>query len=213
VITACAIALSVALKFNRFIELSVSSLDYQILQSENQTINYTYYFSSYADFHYSEANKVMSLTSSLFRDMLLFVTLIVINTLILIQMKQMTQRRIVLVSSAPTTSPLSANKSVRMSLHAEKRKSLMIIATGANYLIGHFLYILITFSIATASPILYLDKWFCFAFVANSLLWFSYVTPFFLYYFFNIHFKVIANETVKYVLTPLIYLARRVGVR
>jgi hypothetical protein len=197
VITACAIVLSVALQFNRLIEFRIASVDLQIPQGYNQTINYTYYYYTYSNFHYSDALKVMDLATSIFRDFILGVALVVIfNILILIQIKQVTLRRIFLTSG-------QTSQSVRVSLQAERRKSLMIIATGVNYFIGHFLKIVLFFGLATDSRILSLDHWNCYSFVAGMLLMASYVTPFFIYYFFNIHFRAFANQTFIFFLTPL----------
>jgi hypothetical protein len=212
VTTGCAIAFSAALQFNRSIELTTVSVDLEIPQGDNQTINYTYYYYTYTDFHYSLASKVIILTTYMIRDLIIGVALVVVNILILVQMKQVTQRRVGLTGGGASTSSLPTNKSVRAAMQAERRKSLMIISTGVNYLLGHVLKIVFIFGFMTDSPITYLDEWWCFNYVASLLLTTSYATPFLFYYFFNIHFRTYANEIIKILFTPLIFFFRRVNV-
>jgi hypothetical protein len=54
-------------------------------------------------------------------------------------------------------------------------------------------------------------QWACFHSIA---LWFFdlfYVTPFFIYYLFNIHFKTFAHKNFKIVLNPIFFVARKVN--
>jgi hypothetical protein len=179
VITACAIAFSFALQSYILITFSIATTDYQIPQSDNQTTIYTYYFYEYTNFTTTQAYKVINLTVALFRDLVLAIALIVLNMLILVEIKQVTQRRIFLTSDGLTTSISTTSESVRVSLHAERRKLLMIIATGVNYFLGHLVMIIYSICLVNDLQVPELDQWYCFVFFAPMFLWISYTTPFF----------------------------------
>jgi hypothetical protein len=189
-------------------EYRIASTNYQIAQTENHTFNYTYYVYAHSDFHNTDAYKITLVTNYIFRDFVLPIVLVVLNVLILIEIKRVTRRRIFLVSDGLSTSPPTTSQSVRVSLNAERRKLLMMIATGINYFLGHFLYFIFAVSYSFNLKLYYFFELYCIDFISNILFWISYATPFFLYYFFNIHFRTFANDTFKLVLSFILLLRK-----
>jgi hypothetical protein len=187
VITACLIAFSVALESYMFVSYKIAAIDYPNGQIGNQTTYYTYYYSAWNDFHKSDTFKIVdSILQSfiaLFRDLVLGIVLIIINILILLEIKQVTQRRIFLTTDGLTTSPPTTSQSVRVSLQAERRKSFMTIATGINFLLGHSLYAANHLGLVIDSKVYLFDQWICFNYIAFWLFKISYTNSFFFYYF------------------------------
>jgi hypothetical protein len=158
----------------------------------------------------------------LFRDLGLTVALLIINWLILVQMQQSTKRRLKMAGAhkkenpAPTTTATltvaeggsaapamsaTASRSVIAAQKAERKRSIMIVLTGLNYMLGHSLYIVFTlngFIIVSGDP-----TWTCVAFAAKILLSIAYSTPIFFYYFFNTHFYKFANTNLKRLVMPV----------
>jgi hypothetical protein len=212
VITACALVFSVAIRFEFFIDPKIAPTDYQIAQTGNQTINYTYYYYANNDFLNTEAFKITVMTNYIFRDLVLPIALVVLNVLILIEIKRVTRRRIFLVSDGLSTSLPTTSHSVMLSLTAERRKLMMMIATGINFFLGRLLGLLNAIGYVFNLKLYYFFEFYCILFFFYILYHLSYATPFFLYYFFNIHFRTFANDTLKLVLSPFFFLSRKVNV-
>jgi hypothetical protein len=207
VTTACAVALSVALESYLFINFKIASFDYPITLADNQTVDYKYYNYTLTSFHKTEASKLIYPAVGLIRDIAPGIALIVINILILSEIKIVTQRRIYLTNDgSPTTS-----QSVRVSVQAERRKILMIISTGINYFAGHTLTSANNLGLAIDSKLDKLDQWLCFSFVVDVLFKLSYANSFFFYCFFNLHFRKFAYSTFKMFLYPLFFLGEKVN--
>jgi hypothetical protein len=172
---------------------------------------YTYYSQYYTDFEYTVANSSWQVAQFLFRDLVLAVALIVINILILAQIKQMTQRRLMLTGGHNNTTGVT-DPSVLAAMNAERKRSIMIVLTGLNFVLGHSLNvawrIIDNFIIKHASS----PMWVCFSFAAYTLVAIAYATPFFFYYFFNTHFMKCANRTMKYIFYPLWLVMVKTGV-
>jgi hypothetical protein len=165
---------SVATKYYSLIALDIASTNYQIAQTGNQTINYTYYYAAFNDFYNTEVYKIFALTNNIFRDFVLPIVLVFLNVLILIEIKRVTQRRIFLTSDGLSTTLSTTSQYVRVSLHAERRKLLMMIATGINYFLGHFFSFLTTIGAVFNLKYLYFFDLYCIHFFSYILFSLSY---------------------------------------
>jgi hypothetical protein len=135
------------------------------------------------------------------------VALIVINILILAQIKR--KRKMFTGGHNNTIGELDS--SVLTATKAERKRLVMIVLIGVNYILGHSLNvawrIIDNFIIIHASG----PYWVCLSFAAYTLVAISYATPFFFYYFFNMGFKESANCVLKYVFYPLWLVLVKVG--
>jgi hypothetical protein len=149
--------------------------------------NYTFYYLSITDFGKSTTFKLIEVSVSLFRDLFLAVVLIVLNTLILVQIKNATKNRIALNAGEGG----AVSQAVKDSLRAEKRKAIMIGLTGVNYIIGHISYFIlgVMFRLFPDVTNASINGWSCYSVAAVFIYYASYASPFFFYYFFNKHFK------------------------
>jgi hypothetical protein len=219
IITPSVVVFSTLACLNRFFQLYVVKLE-QITGNHNVTVGnvttvvtdyYTYYSDEYHAFEYTVANASWQVAQFLFRDLGLAVALIVINILILVQIKQMTQRRMMLTGGHNNTTAVT-DPSVLAAMKAERKRSIMIVLTGLNFVLGHSLNvawrIIDNFIVKHAST----PVWMCVQFAAYTLVAIAYATPFFFYYFFNTHFMKCANQIMKVVFYPLWRVFVRVGV-
>jgi hypothetical protein len=166
--------------------------------------NYTEYYLSVTQFGTSSTSKWLDLSQSLFRDLFLGSVLIVINGLILVEIRNATKNRMRL--SAGNLGAVT--DSVRESLKAEKRKAIMIGLTGVNYILGHVGYIIVSFVFRVLPSVAYsnLNGWSCYLLVAFTVYYASFATPLLFYYFFNKHFKRFLIKDLIFVCSPLISL-------
>jgi hypothetical protein len=111
-------------------------------------------------------------TSSVLRDYLSFLIIVILNILIVFTLRAMNTRRR-LINLLPN------NKLVEKSQIAQRNKIRMILLTGFNHLVGHFGMSLVGF------PIAYLK---CISFLVFDLMLVSYVTPI-LIYLYNRNFR------------------------
>jgi hypothetical protein len=188
---------------------------------------YNYYYTNFGDFAFSPASTYWTLIRFLFRDLGLTIALLAINWLILAQMRQSTKRRLKMAgahkteNAVPTTTATAtltvvegsaaapamsatASRSVLAAQRAERKRSIMIVLTGVNYIFGHLLFIVYTINgyiIKTSTT-----ESYCVAYAAKTLLSIAYSTPFFFYYFFNTHFNKFFNTNVKNLMMPVLKL-------
>jgi hypothetical protein len=156
--------------------------------------NYTYYGPAFSDFGKSVTYKWLDLSQSMFRDLFLAAVLIVVNTLILVQIKNATKNRIALNAGEGG----AVSQAVKDSLRAEKRKAIMICFTGVNYILGHSSYLILGVkSRLFTVPVADANGWACYSVAASGIYYLSYATPFFFYYFFNKHFKKFMKSNFK----------------
>jgi hypothetical protein len=177
---------------------------------------YNAYYPSFSAFFFSPACTYWMIIKFLFRDFGLSIALVVINSLILGQMRKSTNRRLKIAgvfkidnpiftkneggAIAPVTSA-TASRSVLAAQKAERKRSIMIILTGVNYIVGHSLYI-----VYTLNTFFFQSNrvdWNCVTLAAKFLLSLAYSTPFFFYYFFNTHFYKIANTNIARFVIPV----------
>jgi hypothetical protein len=127
---------------------------------------------------------------------LVAIALIVINLLILAQMRRMTQRRVSLASHCSAT-----DTSVIFAMKAERKRSILIVLTGVNYIGGHTLFVV--FQIFFYFFINQNDPWYCVKYASTTLLLTAYASPFFFYYFFNTQFFKYANRNLQFMFFPV----------
>jgi hypothetical protein len=163
--------------------------------------NYTYYASALSTFGKSATYKWLDLTQSMFRDLFLAAVLILVNTLILVQIKNATKNRITLSAGEGG----AVSQGVKDSLRAEKRKAIMISLTGVNYILGHSSYLIlaIMFRLLPTVVAVDLNGWSCYSVAAFAIYYASYATPFFFYFFFNKHFKKFMTRNLMFVVSPV----------
>jgi hypothetical protein len=186
--------------------------------SANVTFDYEKFYTVKTDFGRTDTYKVFSFIHSILRDVVMLFVIIILNMLVLKELKAFTNRRKFLTGAPPaqpsrvpsnfdqtsvtltTTGPV--NQSVLVAQRAEKRKCVMILFTGLMYGLGHVGQAVANFHSKFAYNASY-DAWFCVYFVAIKLLNLSYAINFFLYYFFNAQFKKYANETMTLIAFPV----------
>ncbi len=95
-----------------------------------------YYPDSNVNFLESDLYRYWSVSVGIFRDGVIFVGVIVVNVLILVSLRQVTQRRRRMHGDQATPSTLVTNAE-----KAERNKLIMISLTGVNYAIGHLPYL------------------------------------------------------------------------
>jgi hypothetical protein len=188
-----------------------------------------YYIGTREDIYFSQASNYWSIIKYLFRDLGITITLLVVNLLILEQMGQSTKRRLKMAgahkkaNAAPTTTitatltvvndnasepamSVTASRSVMAAQKAERKRSIMIVLTGVNYIVGHSLnvvHIYNIFFLISIDPL-----WYCISIVAKILISLAYTTPLLFYYFFNTHFYKFTNANLKRLIIPVIHVAK-----
>jgi hypothetical protein len=137
----------------------------------------------------------------------MLIVILLLNMLILRELKAFTKRRILLTGATSHTATTLASvapvsESVLIGQRAEKRRCRLILFTGLMYVLGHAVQAISNFQSSFFYNESY-DAWFCVYFVASTLLNLSYAVNFFLYYFFNTQFKKYANETIALLSFPV----------
>jgi hypothetical protein len=142
----------------------------------NKTLILYYYDSN--SFGLSSFCLTFEVVDSLMRDGLFFIILLGINLLILILLKTTTKRC--------CTFNLNGNNRVllKISQNAERKKMIMIIGAGLNYMIGHFPYFIFTTLYNFNDHNIY-----CIYNYIYFLYSLSYADGIFFYFFFNNIFK------------------------
>jgi hypothetical protein len=152
------------------------------INSELDYNNETIYSSDYTDFGKSSfSNEIFF--NSLIKDGIFFIILLIFNLMILALLKKTTDRK---RSLAGNTNALLA-----ASLLAERRKLIMIIATGLNYLIGHFPFLIFSFLYSFVS-----NMFVCYIVYPLLFYYTSFANSIFFYFFFNNIFKKFLIESI-----------------
>jgi hypothetical protein len=196
----------------------------------NVTFEYEKFYTVKTSFGRTDTYKVFSFSHSVFRDFIILLIILLLNALILAEMRAFTKRRILLTGgvathvahtaltvdntsvggvtshSARTPSTVAStgqvSGSVLVAQRAQNRRCVLILLTGLMYGLGHIGQVVTNFHTKYAYNASY-DAWFCVYFVAIRLLNLSYAVNFFLYYFFNTQFKKYANETIALIAFPV----------
>lgn len=177
----------------------------------------SYYYQRQSTFRFSQVSLNLLTAEALIRDVLFLVVLIILNILILLELRKVTKRRIEMSTStheshhSMTGSRPPRDKNVQLALSAERKKAFMILATGLSYLLGHSL--LAAFQIATSLfnvKIMVEQGWLCVFNIANELILISYGVSFFLYYAFNTQFRKYVKQDIGILLFPFIKLKQMI---
>jgi hypothetical protein len=157
-----------------FIIHLIYPLSYVIKKTTALTSNYSYY-NDFNEFGYSALIIDAKLVILLVKGCFFIIILIILNVLIIITLKRSTERRRALNGT---------DLSLIISLKAERKKMLMIIALGMNYLIGPFSFFIFTLLFTFYDPYIYCyDEYFI-------LFYFlTYTDSIFFYFFFNNVFR------------------------
>jgi hypothetical protein len=232
VVSTLAVLFSIAANINKFFDYYIADVRKPISNQNvttgnmtNLTQYYSYFQAYYTAFEYTTVNSALQVSEALFRDLVIVVILIPLNILILVELKQSTQRRAALatgsvyggtsdvssttaqMSNAAAVTGLTSNgvghRLVVTALIAERKRAIMIIVTGLSYIIGHSLNVYASIRSSFILPRPSGPLWYCLAFASMTLVRLSYATPFVFYYFFNTRFQNFANKTFGYLLSPV----------
>jgi hypothetical protein len=132
-------------------------------------------------------DKLIRFYNSLIRDCLMFIILVVLNVMILSLLIQTTKRRRTLGSNNDNLLTLAQR--------AERKKMIMIISTGLNYMIGHFLLLV---DLLIESYFGYEKNYFYV--IATLIFKISYVDSLLFYLFFNNIFKSVLIGFIPFVI-------------
>jgi hypothetical protein len=196
---------------NRFFGIQPGSISsYKNTTKANKTIELSddYYGYIFNGFYFTKAFSYWTLGSYFFRDLAVPITLLILNALILAQMRKITKRRIKLAGGGANNASRSAanvssnHASVILAMRAERRRSIMILLTGVNYLLGHTLNVIKMIESYFNLSSDYL-LWNCVSLASYGLLFISYQTSFFFYYFLNTQFNHCAKQTFKFLFFPV----------
>jgi hypothetical protein len=161
--------------------------------------------------------KFLSVFRTMLRDVVLLLIILVLNMLILIEMRRVTvaKRRLVQNSahphvtaeSTPSVAKVPESHLVLTALQAQRKRCMMVLVTGMVYSFGH-----VGMAVVNMQGHFFPDNstiWFCLQFAANQLLKTSYAIPFFSYYFFNNQFNKYANQYIQFALHLIILIFSR----
>lgn len=200
IVLASSVAFAVIYHIYLFFTYEIKSTQRPI-GSSNQT--YTYYYYVRTPFGLTSTfRNYLVIFRTIIRDVLVTVLIVAFNTLILYEMRKASKRRAAMTTSR--TNQTGESSKSRASRQAERKKAIMIVIMGVNYVIGHFPYAVYSiqyffFAAQTSNK----RGWTCFGYVASKLWNASYVTLFFYVFFFNMHFRRLAVRNVKTVLLLL----------
>lgn len=177
----------------------------------NTTVNGTVYQvvsyrSSPTRFRVSQVGFNLITAETIIRDGVFLSIIILLNLMILFEIRKVTKRRIgmqgSITESLSQQQPTTHSKLVKTAMNAEKNKGLMIVMTGVNYFLGHAVYAI--YQIATSVGINpgRQTEWLCAYRVGLELMMISFCTSFFLYYFFNTQFKKCAKHNIQTLISP-----------
>jgi hypothetical protein len=190
-----------------------------------KTLNVSYYTLIYTTFDRSVIYSSLNVSLTIFRDIFLCMVILVLNVLILLQMREMTKRRIRLTASGftahhqndartitagavNTTVSVTAHQYVRVALKAERKKSIMIVLTGVNYVTCHILFPFVLMINQFVPYILNASVLSCLFSITRSMTYAAYTTPFLFYYFFNTHFKRLTHRNLRFMFYPFVFVYR-----
>ena len=157
-----------------------SIFNYEIKENSNGHFHY-----KKSEFYHSSIGSAFRYAHVLLRDVIIFMVLIVVNMLILVEIKKSTHRKKKLTESFETN--LNA-------ICAEKKKQIMIAMLSLNYICGHIGMVLFYMPYKGAR-----FNWSCFYYYAQIPFFISYITNAISYYAFNKNFKKFSHELIEYV--------------
>jgi hypothetical protein len=217
VIISSAIAFSVLYHTYYIFGRIVAEVDISRSMNETSVNGTTAFFVEYkiakTSFGKSRVFKFLSSFRTILRDIALLIVTIVLNTLILIEMRSVTlaKRRLILNSSTPSHATDESDTSVvkappqshlvSTAVQAERKRCIMVLVTGLVYGFGHVGQAVVNLQgnfFTHGSTV-----WLCLQFLATHLLKTSYAISFFSYYFFNNQFKKYANQYIRCVFSFL----------
>lgn len=201
--------LSFLLFSNNIIQKRIELINMTITTGPNESYQLIYFYNQYRvegdDQNQRFIMYSMQLVQAFFRDLLLMVLLIVINTAILGQLRKNTQRKKQMNNNTMTPA-------VKSAAQAERRKCIMIVSSGIAYFFGHVLYL------SVICQAIYYNKheqinpssWHFMFTLSYLLLQLNYSTSFYLYYFFNRQFKKYANQNLEFMFYPIVKLFKAI---
>lgn len=192
--------------FHIYIFWQLSIEEVRTVDSENKT--QITYRPKYEPFRFSQVSLSLIAAESFIRDVLFLVVLVLINILILVELRRITKRKINLETDLSDSSNTrgkytNASRPIQMAMNAETNKARMTVAIGANYFLGHSLYAV--YQIATSLGVNPGEQpsWFCVYRVGLDLILLSYGSSFLINFSFNYRFREIAKENFKQVIDSL----------
>ena len=158
---------------------------YSLYNYEIKENSYEHFYYKKSAFYHSSIGLAFRYAHVLLRDVIFFIVLIVVNMLILVEIKKSTHRKKKLTESFETN--LNA-------ICAEKKKQLMIAMLSLNYICGHIGMVLFYMPYKNAP-----FYWSCFYYYAQIPFFISYITNAISYYAFNKNFKKFSHELIRYI--------------
>jgi hypothetical protein len=152
--------------------------NYKIVETNDILLNSTDYHIHNTPFHFSDLQKVLEMINVCIRDLIPLLLMIIINSLILLEMKKLSKRKAKLT--------IQQRNRINKIRAAEQNKIKMIFITGLNYVILH-----------TPLMIYYLSYddsrnkviWACFSDISWTIYEISLFSSFFIYFLYNKTFK------------------------
>jgi hypothetical protein len=162
-----------------FISSSYIVLSFRIVRINGTLSQFT---TKNTDFFHSLTFIYLQYTTTVIRDLGPMIILVTLNTLILIQLRQVSQRRKSILKTLNTVSN-------RLMRNAEANKTLMILFIGLNYIILHSPWMIYQLPI-------YTKTFFTQYYLSNGSVFcynLSFALPFFFYFAFNKTFRKYSN--------------------
>jgi hypothetical protein len=135
-----------------------------------------------------QRGKDMRIVHSIVRDVVTPIALVIINVYILLTLRKLKKNKSTLQSTSSNQNTISSSV-VSNAQRAENKKFKMIIILCINYIIGHS-FVLVYYMSFNDGGI----KWFFVHAFGDIFFYSSYITPFFIYYYFNNIFTKFVNE-------------------
>jgi hypothetical protein len=179
----------------------------------NRTHDYQEFYYTYLDFGRTLGFKILHTMDISFREIVCFLVLIVLNSLIVVEMKRVTERKIKMHSSAtqpqqksiahPTdatnTNTQNTNTNhANLASKAERKRAHMIVLTGVLYSFGNMGYLVFWINTSiTQKPLADQPEfWSWWAITAFTLWYVNASIPFWFYYLFNSVFHELTNKNL-----------------
>lgn len=199
IVVICSFVVSFAYHSYIILQAYIAPYNQTIQVSENVTKTILKYRYINTPFYGSQTSINLMLAESLIRDLGFLVIIFLLNFLVLLEIKKVTQRRRAMNKSG-------SDKTIQTALTAERNKCVMIMVTGVNYFLGHSLYAIYQFAILSGAAFRDINSWICVFRIGYDLLMLSYGVSFILYYVFNKQFNRYANDALKMMITPIMNL-------
>ena len=145
--------------------------------------------------------KVLKYLHTTQRDFLVFISLSILNILILLELKRVIKRkRIVLNLERALKLTMGKLTIIKNAETAQKNQQIMICLSGLNYSIGHLGIVLYYLPHNGSEQ----QFWDCFYDVNLIFFYISYINNIFLYYMFNKHFKRLTKSNLSFLFSPIL---------